>query len=160
MKAKIMIAVTALWMSYGLAQTTGNTLELKANHPNAVGGTVQGAQAMPGGGKSMLPMHEYMQKMRTQMDEINKTEDPDKRDELIESHMADMQSMMKMMGGQQDDKVTAPQGGMMEMMSNQQMMKKRMDMMQMMMDQMMQSQAAGEETRMIRERRHDHRKMK
>jgi hypothetical protein len=39
-------------------------------------------------------------------------------------------------------------------------MEQRMDMMQKMMDQMLQNQAATEETRMIRDRRHDHSKTK
>jgi hypothetical protein len=46
------------------------------------------------------------------------------------------------------------------MRGDNQMMEQRMDMMQMMMDQMLQNQAASEETRMIRERLHDHSKMK
>jgi len=49
---------------------------------------------MPGGG---MPMHEQMQKMQAQMAEIHRTEDPDKRDALIQSHMADMQNMIKVM---------------------------------------------------------------
>jgi hypothetical protein len=56
--------------------------------------------------------------------------------------------------------MAAPQGGMtggrpaamVEIMNRQRMVDQRMD--------MMQNQAAMEETRMIRDRRHDHRKMK
>lgn len=177
MNVKIMVAVTTLLMNSGLAMATGNTMEQKANHPNAVGGTVQVAPAKPVGGMPMKAMHEHLQKMRSQMAEINRTEDPDKRDELLESHMADMQSMMKtmhgmrdeqskmgqgmgmrggkMMGGQQGDKMAAPQGGMMEMMNHQKMLEHRMDIMEMMMDQMMQNQAASEKTRKYRKWRYN-----
>ena len=188
MKAKTILAVTTLVMSAGIALAAEDKQEHKTHHPDAAGVTAKGNSAMPGGGMPMMQMKEHMQKMRTQMAEIHRTEDPDKRDELIQSHMADMQEMMKMMqgmhggksmmgqgmtggkmmGGQQGDNVAAPQGGMkggqqagmMEMMNRQQMMEQRMDMMQMMMNQMVQDQAAREETRKIRERRHDHRKTK
>ena len=141
MKTKTMIVVTALLMSSSLALAAGDAQEPKAHHPNPEEGTAQGAPAIPGSGMPMMPMHEHMQKMRAQMAEIHRTKDPDKRDELIESHMADMQGMMKMMhgmregqsmmgqggmmgrgmgmpggqmmGGQQGDKMAAPQGGMM-----------------------------------------------
>jgi hypothetical protein len=74
----------------------------------------------------------------------------------------------KMMGGPPAGKMAVPQGGMaggppavmMEMMDRQRMMEQRMGMMQMMMDQMMQNQAAMEDTRIIRKRRHEHTKMK
>jgi len=217
MKAKTLVAVTTLLMSPGLVLAADQTQDHKARHPDSGAATTQGAPPTAGGGMSMMPMHEHMQKMRAQMAEIHRTEDPDKRDELIKSHMSDMQDMMKMMqsmhggkpmmgqggmmdqgmglkggkmmGGQQGDKKSAPQGGMMgqdmgmqgkpggrmmgggpqsdmmgmrmmEMMDRQQMMEQRMDMMQMMMDQMIENRAASEETRMIRERRHDHRKTK
>ena len=186
MKAITMVAVTTLVMSSGLALAAGEAQGDKAHHPESAG-----AQQTPtgsGGGMPMRQMHEHMQKMQAQMEQIRRTEDPDKRDELIQSHMASMQDMMKMMqgmhggksmmgpggmmgqgmdmhggkmmGGQQGDQMAAPQGSKMEMMNRQQMMEQRMDMMQMMMDQMMQNQAANEETRMIRERRYDHRKTK
>lgn len=187
MKTKTIVAVTTLLMSSGLALAAGDTQDQQSHHPEPAGTTAQPATAGSGGDMPMMPMHENMQKMHAQMEEIRRTEDPDKRDELIQSHIASMQEMMqmmhggkpmmgqgmgmqggKMMGGQQGDKMAASQGsmmgdqqaGMMEMMNRQQMMQQRMDMMQMMMDQMMQNQAAIEETRMIRDRRHDHRKMK
>ena len=189
MKAKTIVAVSTLLMSSGLALAAGEGQDQKSHHPQQAGTTLKQMPAGPGGGMQMMPMHEHMQKMHAQMEEIRRTEDPDKRDELIRAHRADMQEMMKMMqgmhggkpmmgqgmgmpggkmmGGQPRDRVAAPQGGMMggqqagmmEMMDRQQMMQQRMDMMQMMMDQMMQNQAAIEETRMIREQRHDHRKM-
>ena len=183
MKVKTMAVMTTLLMNSGLVLATGNTMEQKANHPNAVGGTTQEAPAKPGGTMPMKPMHEHLQKMRTQMAEINRTEDPDKRDELIESHMADMQSMMKMMhgmreqqsmmgkggmmgkgmgmpggkmmGGQQGDTMAAPQGGMVEMMNRQKMLEHRLDIMEMMMEQMMQNQAASEKTRKYRKWRYN-----
>ena len=190
MKAKTMVAVTTLLMSSSLALAAGEAQDHKAHHPESPGAIGQETPSATAGG---MPM---MQKMQAQMVEIRRTEDPDKRDELIQSHMADMQRMMKMMqdmhgdksmmgaggmmgqgmgmqgggmmGGQQGDKRAASQGvmtgeqqsGMMEMMNRQQMMEQRMDMMQMMMDQMMQNQAATGETRMIRDRRHDHSKTK
>jgi hypothetical protein len=141
MKAKTMVAVTTLLMSSGLVLATGQSQEQQIHHPDSAGGTTQVAPAMPGGSMPMMPMHEQMQKMRSQMAAIHRTEDPDKRDELIESHMEDMQGMMKMMhgmregqpmmgqggimgqgmgmpggkmmGGQQGDEMAAPQGGMM-----------------------------------------------
>ena len=188
MKATTIVAVTTLLMSTGLVLAAGQTQEGKSHHPDSAGSTDQTVPAMSGGDMPMMAMQEHMQKMHAQMEEIRRTEDPDKRDELINAHMAEMQNMMKMMqdmhggnpmmgkggmmgqgmgmsggkmmGGQQADKMAAPQGGMMEMMDRQQMMEQRMGMMQMMMDQLIQNQAASEETRMIRDRRHDHRKMK
>ena len=178
MKAKTILAVTTLVMSAGVALAAEDKQEHKAHHPDAAGVTDKGNSAMPGGGMPMMQMNEHMQKMRTQMAEIHRTEDPDKRDELIQSHMADMQAMMKMMQGMHGGKSMMGQGGMMgqgmtggkmmggqqagmmEMMNRQQMMEQRMDMMQMMMNQMVQERAAREETRKIRERRHDHRKTK
>lgn len=224
MKTKTIVAVTTLLMSSGVALAAGDAPDQQSHHPDPAGATAQAAPAVPGGGMPMMPMHENMQKMHAQMDEIRRTEDPDKRDELIQAHIASMQEMMqmmqgmhggkpmmgqdgmmgqgmgmqggKMMGGQQGDKMAAPQGGMMgqgmgmqggkmmggqqgdkmaapqgnmmggqqagmmDMMNRQQTMEQRMDMMQMMIDQMMQNQAAIEETRVIRDRLHDHRKMK
>jgi hypothetical protein len=177
MKAKTIVAVTTLLMSSGLVLASGEAQDQKAQHPEAAGAAAQQTPAGPGGGMPMMKMHENM---RAQMEEINRTEDPDKRDKLIQTHMTDMQGMMKMMQGMHGGKpmkgadgmmgqgmempggkkMDGQKGGMMEMMSNQKMMEKRMDMMQLMMDQMMQNQAAVEETRMIRDRRHDHRKMK
>jgi len=164
MKAKTMVAVTMLLMSSGLVLAAGQSQEQQDHHPDSAGETTQGAPAMPVGGMPMMPMHAHMQKMRAQMAEIHRTEDPDKRDELIESHMTDMQGMMKMMHGMREGQSMMGQGGMMggqqgymmgmrtmEMMNRQQMMEKRMDMMQMMMDQMMQNQAASEETRKMRD---------
>lgn len=196
MKAKTMVAVTTLLMSSSLALAAGETQDHQAHHPEPADATAQQMPAGLAGGMPMMQMHEQMQKMHAQMEEIRRTEDPDKRDELIQAHMADMQGMMKMMqdmhgdkpmmgpggmmgqgmgmqgggmmGGQQSDKKAASQGGMtgeqqpgmMEMMNRQQMMEQRMVMMQKMMDQMLQNQAATEETRMLRDRRHDHSKTK
>ncbi|MGB7932356.1 MAG: hypothetical protein WCH04_09030 [Gammaproteobacteria bacterium] len=196
MNAMTMVAATTLLMSSSLALAAGETQDHEAHHPEPADATAQQMPAGSAGGMPMMQMHEQMQKMHAQMEEIRRTEDPDKRDELIQSHMADMQGMMKMMqdmhgdkpmmgpggmmgqgmrmqgggmtGGQQGDKRAASQGGMtgeqqpgmMEMMNRQQMMEQRMDMLQMLMDQMLQNQAAMEETRTIRDRRHDHSKTK
>tara|TARA_R110002111_G_scaffold151735_4_gene218469 strand:- start:1956 stop:2357 length:402 start_codon:yes stop_codon:yes gene_type:complete len=81
-------------------------------------------------------MHKKMEKMRTQMEEIKKTDDPDKREKLIQSHQSSMHEMMKMM----HDK-----------MGND----KEKNMMMMMREQMMQNQAETEKTNKIR---HDHRR--
>lgn len=129
--------------------------------------------------KKMPMMHEKMQKMQAQMTEINQTQDPDKREDLLKTHMKSMQDMMKMMRtmrgektmkmGQgmnmsdgkmmempEDGMIEGKQQNMMEMMNRQSMMEKQMNMMQMMMDQMMENQAASEETRNIREKLHNH----
>jgi len=132
--------------------------------------------------KNMPVIHEKMQKMQkmqAQMTEINQTQDPDKREDLLKTHMKSMQDMMKMMGtmrgektmkmGQgmnmsdgkmmeipQDGMMEGKQQNMMEMMNRQGMMEKQMNMMQMMMDQMMENQAASEETRNIREKLYNH----
>jgi hypothetical protein len=81
-------------MSIGIALATDQSQQHKAHYPDSGVATDQGASAMPGGG---MPMHEQMQKMQAQMAEIHRTEDPDKRDALIQSHMADMQNMIKVM---------------------------------------------------------------
>lgn len=121
--------------------------------------------------KKMPMMHEKMQKMQAQMTEINQTQDPDKREDLLKTHMKSMQDMMKMGQGMnmsdgkmmempQDGMMEGKQQNMMEMMNRQGMMEKRMNMMQMMMDQMIQNQAASEETCNIRDKLNDHMKMK
>ncbi len=154
MKVKILVAVTTLLMGSGMTLAAGQSQEEhQAHHPEEAGTAAQQPMAGPGGDTPMMPMHEKMQKMRSQMTEIHQTEDPDKRDALIRSHMEDMQGMMKMMQGMHGGKpmMGGPQGGMPQMMNRQQMMGQRMDMMQMMMDQMMQNQAASEETRRLRD---------
>jgi hypothetical protein len=85
---------------------------------------------------SMPMMKDKMSKMQSQMEEIKKTDDPEKREQLIQAHKSSMHDMMKMM----QDK-----------MGND----KEKNMMMMMMDQMMQNQDATEETNRIK---HDHRK--
>jgi hypothetical protein len=113
MKAKTMVVVTTLLMSSGLVLAAGYAQELNADHPGSTGGTNQDAPTTPSGGMPMMPMHAHMQKMRSQMAEIHRTKDPDKRDELIESHMENMQSMMKMMHGMREGQSMMAQGGMM-----------------------------------------------
>ncbi|MCO6414517.1 MAG: hypothetical protein J5I92_17420 [Thiogranum sp.] len=117
-------------------------------------------QSMSGqqGGTTMQKMQARMQEMRQQMETIRNTEDPDKRDMLIDEHMKSMQESMNMMsgmgggmmGGQQKEGKTGD-----DMMMRMNRMEQRMDMMQMMMDQMVQSQEVVEETRRL----HDHRKV-
>ena len=64
--------------------------------------------------------------MRSQIIGIHQTQDPAKREELIQVHMAGMRDMMKVMQG---GKMGGPQGAMMHMIERQQMMEQRQDMM-------------------------------
>jgi len=57
----------------------------------------------------MTKMHE---KMQSKMVEIRRTEGPVKCDELIQSHMTEMQEMMKMMQGMSGGKSMMGRGGM------------------------------------------------
>jgi hypothetical protein len=161
MKANTMITLASLLLGSGFALAADDVQEHKQHHPDPASAATQGAAARSGGEMSMMSMDKQMQKMRAEMEEIHRTKDPDKRDELIGTHMKEMQDMMKMMQGEKSmmGKGMGMKGksgdGSMDMMDRQQMMEKRMDMMQMMMDQMMQNQAAVEETKKIRIRRHD-----
>lgn len=136
MKAKTMAVMTALLMGSGTVLAAGGGADHEAHHPNSAGNTTQGSNTMHDGGMPMMQTDKHMQKMRAQMDEIRRTDDPVKRDKLIQAHMAEMQGMMKMMEmmkGMHGGKAMMGQDGM---MGNQ--------------------QAATEKTR----KRHDHQKTK
>jgi hypothetical protein len=164
---KTLIATTLL-LSSGLIFATEQSHEHNAPHSKSTIDHDNSAVM----DKKMPMMHESLQKMRSQMAEIHQSQDPDKRENLLMSHMNNMQDMMKMMGrgmnmsegnmGEmpQDGMMEGKQQNMMEMMNRQGMMEKRMNMMQMMMDQMIQNQAASKETCNIRDKLNDHMKMK
>lgn len=125
MKIKTMAVVTALLMSSGIVLAAGSGSDHK-----------QGSATMHDGSMPMMQMDKHMRNMRTQMEEIRRTDDPGKRDKLIQAHMEEMQGMMKMM----------------EMMKGMHGGKSMMGHDGMMGD----SQATTGETR----KRHDHRKTK
>ncbi len=161
MKAHTLITLVTLAMSPGLVLATGAAHETGGHSKDSAPLGGQPMSGMTDGGMSMMSMQKKMQEMRAQMATINKTQDPQRRDELVRQHMDSMREMMKTMQGGREGKPGMQQGGSMEKMMNQQkMMEQRMDMMQMMMDQMMQNQAAAEETQRIRARIHDPRQMK
>jgi hypothetical protein len=146
---KTLLTTTALLIS--LPMTASYAVDAHQPDQQGQGQSMSGQQ---GSGMMMENMQANMKTMMQQMDEIRNTEDPDKRDKLIEEHMKSMQGnmemmrgmgggmMMGMMGGKQ-------QGGQMggDMTMRMDRMEQRMDMMQMMMDQMVQSQDAVEKTR-------------
>lgn len=164
---KTLIATTLLFSS-GLIFATEQSHEHNAPHSKSTIDQDNSAVME----QNMPMMHESLQKMRSQMDEFHQTQDPDKRESLLKSHMNSMQDMMRMMGrgmNMSDGKMMEmPQDRMMEnkqenimgIMNRQGMMEKRMNMMQMMMDQMIQNQAASKETCNIRDKLNDHMKMK
>lgn len=115
--------------------------------------------------KQMAEAQKNMQKMREQMAQINKTQDPKERQKLIKEHWATMQGTMPMMQGMMGYMGHPMMGGGMgghmmnrgmmnwkdmgdyyskltpeQMMQRQYMMDKYMDMQNMMMDNMMQQQ--------------------
>ena len=133
------------------------TYAVDEHHPGKQG-QGQSMSSQQGGGMMMEKMQGHMKKMMQQMDEIHKTEDPDKREKLIDEHLKTMHEgmgMMRGMGGgmMMGGKKAGPMGDDTMMRMNK--MEQRMDMMQMMMDQMVQSQEAVEKTRKL----HDHRKV-
>jgi len=105
----------------------------------------------------MMAMHSQMNQMQALMAKIHEEKDPNKRRELMQQHMAMMQSGMRMMmgkGGQGMMGGNMGKGGagmngngmmgdkdksapMMDMSQRMDMMQERMNMMQMMMEQMM-----------------------
>ncbi len=152
MKTNRLIAALALALSSGPVFATGPAHQVGGHEPADSQAEGESASGHPMG---MMSMQADMQKLRQQMMEIKRTQDPDKREALIERHMQSMQEMMRSM---QKAPEGAGQGGSMEMMNQRQdMMEQRMQMMQMMMEQMMQNQAAAEDTARVR-RNHDHRK--
>jgi len=165
MKAKPMLAMTALILSSGLVLAAGQPTDHEAHHPDSAADAAADAPAMSEGCMAM------MKEMRSQMARIHETEDPVKRDELIQAHMASMREMMEKMqdmhgensmmlqsmnmSGEKmmDDKTAGSHGGMMvgPQTGMMEKMAQHMDMMQMMMDQMMQNQDAREETQKLRD---------
>lgn len=122
-------------------------------------------------GEKCKDMQPQMKKMMQQMQEIRRTEDPDKRDKLMEEHMQTMQEGMKKMQGMggammmkkgkmdRGAKGKADASGE-DMPMRMQDMEQRMGMMQMMMDQMMQRQEQEQETSKIRKKQSGRGKMK
>jgi hypothetical protein len=111
MKATTMVPVCMLLMSLspGLALAVDQSQEYQTRQMDSGAAAGQEAPTMSGGG---MPMQEQMQKMRSQMDEIHRTKDPDKRNELIQAHMESMQEMMKMMQGMHGGQSMMGPGGM------------------------------------------------
>lgn len=130
--------------------------EHSGHHPGQTVAASNPAQATP------AATQDHMQAMRARMMEIRASKDPEKRKQLMEAHMKDMETMMQdgscaMMGGGKSGMMGSGMGmmggkggmGMMgqgpsgadDMMAKRMdMMEKRMDMMQMMMQMMMHKQ--------------------
>ena len=153
MKTKLLIAVSsALILSSGCT-TTGNSVEAISDAPKEA----MSMSKMSDDGKPMMRMQDQMQKMKSQMAEIKKTEDVDKRDTLIKEHRASMHNMMSMMQGMHSGKPMM-EGKMMDK-CNKDKHDKHMQMMQMMMEQMKMNQDATEKTIMMREHKMKHKMM-
>jgi len=134
-------------------------------------------ESMPMGGGTgnidMSMMKQNMQKMMKQMKEINTTQDPKKRKQLMHEHMQNMHEGMQMMrstgGGMMMGMTGDKKGGagMMgkgmgknmdskDMSQRHQMMEQRVDMMQMMMEQMMDQMMVQEGVPPKMKKQHDH----
>lgn len=102
--------------------------------------------------KTVQQMGENVNKLRAQMDKIQKAKDPAERQKLVQEHMQTLRASMTtaatamggmpgpggMMGaGMMDCPMMGSMGNMMgeQMMQRMQQMEKRMDMMQMMLEQ-------------------------
>ena len=113
MKVMTLIALSTLLVGSGNAVATGQQ-EHDLHNPDAAGaGSREGLEMRGNDDTSMMPMHEHMQKMRSQMAEIHRTEDPDRRNSLIEAHMESMRDMMKMMQEMHQGKSMMGQSSMM-----------------------------------------------
>lgn len=159
MKAYSIIVMATLLIGSGLVMAQVPSQEHEAHHPDGKNTAAMEKPAMP---DAAMPMHEEMQRMKSQMAEINRTTDPAQREKLLQEHMKSMGEMMKMMQekhaenpmmgkagmmkGHQNSEMTASEDSSMPMMKCMQTMGQRMDMMEMMMDQMMQHSAVAEET--------------
>lgn len=131
------------------------------------GGAHMEGKGMQGGmmmnQEQMAKIQANMGQMQNLITQIQSEKDPQKRQELMQQHMAMMQSSMHMMGGMMmgggmmghgamvnKDNKNMPAMDMnqrMQIMENQlQMMQNRMQMMQMMMGQMMQHDAIQQQT--------------
>ena len=161
MKTKLLIAVSsALLLSSGCT-TTANSADTVSDAPKEA----MSMSKMSDDGKPMMRMQDQMQKMKSQMTEIKKTDDVDKRDALIKEHRASMHKMMGMMQGMHTGK---PMMGSKKMedkkmgncnMEKHAKHKEHMQMMQMMMKHMMKNQDETEKTIMMREHKMKHKMM-
>lgn len=165
MMAKTMIATIAILFAAAFALSAEQDIDHGAHHRADNSANAGQASTEYSGVMPMKQMQESMQKMHSQMAEIHRTQDPEKRDELIEAHMKSMQDMMQnmmkmmqgggMMAGQMGISGAGHQAGeggdqklaIMSMMARQENLEKRMDMMHVMMDQMLQSQAAAKKSK-------------
>jgi len=157
-----MMQRTALMLALAIPATTLLAAETPAqdgsasHHPAAVPAAPAAASTA-----STAPM----QAMRDRMRQMLQTQDPEKRKELMEAQMKDMETMMQgtkrscpkadakdgmgMMGGKCGKGMMDGKGGMgmaaqHDMMAKRmEMMEKRMDMMQMMMQMRMQGMGGG-----------------
>nr|WP_297348456.1 hypothetical protein [uncultured Glaciecola sp.] len=93
--------------------------------------------------QEMMPMHQHMLEMQDLMKKIKQEKDPKERQELMQKHMASMQTGMHMMKGNMGNHMSN-KNGMKEMGKKSMNMDKcmhkmedRVDMMEMMLEQMM-----------------------
>jgi hypothetical protein len=117
----------------------------------ATGGSMMGGSMMGGSmmdQQQMMNVHKGMHENQELMAQIRTEKDADKRNELMQQHMAAMQAQMqtmeKMMGS--DDQGQMSSEAMPETMEMMEMMNMRMDMMQMMMTQMMEHQSQDQQS--------------
>ena len=105
------------------------------------------AQAAPPEGQMPMQMRERMQNMDRIMEQVRKTDDPDRHQRLMREHMQEMRNTMgdmrgMMGGGMMGDRPTMKGDGKdMDPDRRMDMMQERMDMMQMMMEHMMEQQS-------------------
>lgn len=122
-------------------------------------GQMMSGRSMP----IMSQMQQHMQGMRSQMQRIHATRDPQERSQLMQEHMQSMRATLQMMGTMGQS--TMPAGNsdgasmmqcadntaqcrqMNHMAEQQQQMQQRMNMMQMMMQQMLDHEAAVQQDR-------------
>ena len=143
MNLKHLLISTAVSFAMGIA-----TVQADPRHHAGQGQMNGQAASSPGMGMmDMDRMHDQMQIMRETMDRAHKTDDPDKRRQLMQQHMTQMHDMMGNMRGMMGPGMMTPaevkgkmDGGQMggaSMDERHQMMERRMDVMQQMMEQMM-----------------------
>lgn len=156
---KKLIALAAV---YALILPPLSVYAEQAHHPKQpeVKGEMP-AQSQPAMGGMMGKMQEHMKKMMQQMDAIHTTDDPEKRDELLQKYRQSMHEGMRMMrgmgGGMMKGMMGEGGGGMMQGGGMHQgggkmhgddkdmryrTLEQRLDVMQMMMEQMMQHREA------------------
>jgi len=151
--------LTVLTAAFALTLPTFTVYAEQAHHPEQQ--KTAGDMPAQGMGDMMEKMQQHMKKMMQQMQAIHATDDPEKRDKLLQEHMQSMHEGMQMMrsmgGGMMKGMMGEGGGGMMKGMMGKgdtgmmkrgdkdmrhQMLEQRMDMMQMMMEQMMQHREA------------------